>query len=386
MEPVTKKGIPAWSLWAVGCVLVLFRIPYYFTGHVQEDAFITFRCALNLARTGIYGYNAGEKVSGSTTHLYVFWVALLDKIGGGFHLPLVLAINTAFLVVGLYLLSGLLARDQGERLWLWVLITISPAALLISYSGMETSLLVLTVGLALTGYQRPASFTSAAAVALLPWIRPDAVAFAGMIIVLFTIKQRRLAWPTIAALGIGTASLIAFNFLYFGSVLNQTIIAKSIYYKVTNPLSLLRAFMIVFGIEHDVIGLYSPLRTKFLAPFSLFFLVGTLAGFAVFLFRSRSEPDRLLKGGWFVSAAILVPSAYAVGRVIFAWYLWPSELLGFMVVITLALDLTLATRKHVRRIILFALIAAQLALAAGQWAISFNTGTQESRYRTDVGE
>jgi hypothetical protein len=361
-------------------------VPYYFTGHVQEDAFITFRCAVNLAESGVYGYNAGEKVSASTTHLYVLLTALIYKAVGEHFLPMLIFLNITLLVLGIYWLSGLLVEDWDQRMRLWILSSLTPIALLISYSGMETSLLIFTLGATVSLQLTPSTRRWAGPVmALLPWIRPDAVAFAGLLILFCTLRERKLPWGLIGGLVLGTAALAGFNYYYFGEVLNHTIIAKSVYYKIFNQWSLTQSFSQIFGIGGGWTGVFSPLTTKYLAPLSEVFLAGAMAAFSYDLYRNRSDYNRLTASGFFIAVAVLIPASYAVGGVIFPWYLWPASLFGAMLIIALALEVA-GGKNHARtRAVSGLLFAVILVFSLGQLVLSCNQGMQESGYRRSVG-
>ena len=191
-------------------LLLLIRIPFLFTHHVQEDAYISLRCAENLAETGVYGFNPGEKVSSSTAHLYVFIAALVRlAAGGSAYIPVMLVLNILFFLAGTYLLSRVLIEGRVQQILLWACISILPVSLLISYSGMETSLLVFLIGAGLYLYDRSKNRALALLVlALMPWVRPDAVAYALLIVFWYSVRDRRLDWVGAGAVACGFAVML----------------------------------------------------------------------------------------------------------------------------------------------------------------------------------
>src|SRR5712671_223511 len=90
------------GVWAVGLCLVALQLPFVLTQHIQEDAYITFRSAANLADLHVYGFNPGERVSASTSHLSVFVVALLRKFTGDAFIPATQLLYGVATIVGLY--------------------------------------------------------------------------------------------------------------------------------------------------------------------------------------------------------------------------------------------------------------------------------------------
>ncbi len=174
---------PVFRFLIVFALLLLIRVPFYFTHHVQEDAYISLRCAENLAETGVYGFNPGEKVSSSTSHLYVFLASIVRLVAGhSAFLPAMLVLNTILFLAGTFFIARVLLEDEKQQLFLWVLISLLPVSLLISYSGMETALLVFLVGSALSRppFKKPAFAVADPRLAAVG--PPDAVAYALLIV------------------------------------------------------------------------------------------------------------------------------------------------------------------------------------------------------------
>jgi len=369
----------------VFALLLLIRVPFYFTHHVQEDAYISLRCAENLAETGVYGFNPGEKVSSSTSHLYVFLAALVRLVAGhSAFLPAMLVLNTLLFLAGTFFIARVLLENEKQQLFLWVLISLLPVSLLISYSGMETALLVFLVGSALylvhRSKNRPLLWLI---LALLPWVRPDAVAYALLIVFWSSLRERRLDWGGAGAVLGGICTLLLFNQVYFGLLLHQSINAKLLMRHSFSLRGLLQNVSIVFVGQADG-GIFSPVRTKYVSGFGAVFLIVILAAIVYSLWNHRSDRKQLIIGMAVASMVLLIPLAYAFGGVLYQWYFWPSSMLGYALLLAVILKRTsstqlLSTTTHV--FIILALIAGAFA----QWVFSYSWGMKEFAYRGGIG-
>ncbi len=372
-------------LFVVFLILLVARVPFYLTHHVQEDAYITLRCAKNLAETGVYGFNPGERVSASTSHGYVFLAATIYiLVGKTFFIPVVLVINTILFLFGAYFIAKVLLPDGKWSTTLWVMISTLPVSLMISYSGMETSLLIFILGLVFYLLQRRKSLTLAwVSIAFIPWIRPDAVAYALIIIFWYCLLERRLVLAPVLSLLIGIAALLSFNLLYFGSLLNQPIIAKSL----TQPSFTIGRFFtslrLIFA--ENVGGIFNPIRTKYFDNLGYIFLILVTLGILAHVWRKRSERKTLFFVLAMVSLVFAVPAAYAAGGVIYPWYLWPCALFAYAILLALVMEIVSAGKRG-SRALAGAVMIALVGMFALQWAYSYSWGMKERAYRGGIGE
>jgi hypothetical protein len=373
--PRTGLSLPSHNhrlFLAIAIALIAIRIPFYWTGHIQEDAFIIFRVASNLANTGVYGFNPGERVSACTTHFSVFLSALLHLISPGHFILLTQLAGTAAVVLACYLLASTLFVDR-QALIVWAMLSLTPIALLISHTGMETPWVVLCVAMTLWSIVRE-KWPAAAAVALflLPWTRPDAILIGGLLIAFAAIRGRKVSWALAAALTAGVCAEALFNQLYFGTILNQSIIAKQVAFHPEHSISAFLDNLV------EVLGaLAVPISTKFLFPFRFLFL--SIEGLAIgwLIWKTRDDRSRL-QLLLLIVAIILAPvAAYAAGGILYPWYLWTGQ---FLIALLL-----LAAVMEFRRPAMFLAVVALCAGALIEWALSFNTGFHESRYRAGVG-
>lgn len=381
MRPVSSRYLLLLTL----ILLLLLRVPFFFTHHVQEDAYISLRCAENLAETGVYGFNPGEKVSSSTSHLYVFFAALIRLlVGHNAYIPVMQVLNTLFFLAGTYFLACVFFDQRKDRLLLWLLISALPVALLISYSGMETSLLIFLIGSALyLHHTQRKPWLAYLVMALLPWVRPDAVAYSLLIIFWGSLRDRKLQWGSILAVLGGVTTLILFNRVYFGTLLHQSINAKLLMRHSFSLGGILQNMGIVFIGQADG-GMFSPIRTKYLGGFGVVFLLLILAGVTFYLWKNRHDRKALITGLVVVSMSLLIPLAYAFGGVLYQWYFWPSALLGYVVVLAAVFRSCTSPvpgSRLIRGLLFVGLIAGILA----QLAFSYAWGVKEYAYRGGIG-
>ncbi len=376
---------PVFRFVLIFALLLLLRVPFYFTHHVQEDAYISLRCAENLVDGHVYGFNPGERVSSSTSHLYVFLAALVRLVAGhSAYLPVMLVINTWFFIAGAFYISRVLLEEEKQQLLLWVFISLLPMGLLISYSGMETSLLVFMVGVAiyLAHHSRNRSLLWLV-LALLPWVRPDAVAYALLIVFWVSVRECRPDWRGAAAALSGLAGLLIFNRIYFGAWLHQSINAKLLMRHSFSIKGMLQNLGTVFIGQTDG-GIFSPIRTRFLSGYGVLFLFIILTAIVIFLWKHRNDRKMLIIGLAVASMAILIPLAYAFGGVLYQWYFWPSSLLGYAILLAVILKITHSSKYFVK--VTHGLLILALFLGAlAQWAFSYSWGMKEYAYRGGIG-
>lgn len=212
----------------------------------SDDAFITFRYSQHIAAGEGFTYNPPERILGTSTPLFALTMAAAAK--AGFDVP------TAAFVVSLIadlasmaLLTAIL-RALGYPLAA-VLTTIAfamaPSVVVYSVSGMETSLYVAIVLLAVWALQQERWPLAALAAGLAWFCRPDGVLLAAVVSAsaLHALPWRR----TVTVMAIIAAVIlpwITFATLYFGSPIPGSIFAKAD--MARDPLAGVRVFKAFF--------------------------------------------------------------------------------------------------------------------------------------------
>jgi hypothetical protein len=384
--PRTGGTPDPWTLRALGALLVLGRLPFLWTGHLQDDAFIAFRTAFNLADHGVLGFNVGEHYAATTSLIYAYFCAAVRWLSGERAVTLILGCNAvlaAFAVVRLIRVLSLTGRSA----WVFALcVGCSSGALLPAFNGMETAWCLAYLALLAEHCAAPPvrPWVFGALLALGPLLRPDtALLSAGAWLIAGAAgdAERRRRVCGAVGLGLGLGLLVLCNRLHSGTWLPPSIVAKrAAYHPDLSPLALLsRIWDVYFG------GALSPLPpTKYL-PRALLVASssGLWAALGVAVSRSRRLPEAerrpfLLLAG----AAALFPLALAAPGALFPWYFHPSS---FALAASVAFGVDRGLLGVARRPwAALALAVSALSLPL-QLALSLNVGRQESGYRASVG-
>lgn len=372
-----SEGGAFWlRLLALGAMLAAIRIPYALTGHLQDDALIIFRTAFNLADHGQLAFNLGEPTTGVTSTVYALMLAVLRATFGSASFWAIIAVNTLFAVAAAGLFAS--ALEQGtRRLLLWAAIAVLPVSLLVSYSGMETALLLLALGLAAHGvtYARTSHLLPVAAF-ILPLVRGDAAGFALLFIAACFLVDRRRAFEALVALALTVAMVAGANMLLTGTAIPQTAIAKALSYRPDRSLAGFLDQLEVLFLTDSYLLSFSTKYLQFLGPVATAISLLSAAFALRLVWQDVARRATVLA---LIGSAYLVPLAYAAGGVIFPWYLWPSTLAAHVLTLFMVFEFA------ARRLVAAGIAGVLLAAALGQWAISYSVGHQESGYRAEVG-
>lgn len=282
-----------------------------------DDAYIHLRIARNLVEDGAPYFNAGQANMASSSPVWTVVLAGALLLFGD-NLVAISCLN-ALITFSAALLWGKLCRalSGGERIWEIAGALLCLGGLLNSSVGlMETPLAVLLLAAALLLYLNRQS-GAIALLALGPFVRPELAVFFGIFTV-SAIASRRYSFLRVAVESLlGGLPFVIYGITFFGTIIPQTMLAKSRVYKLAGSEFvhlILRSF---FG-DDIVSGKKTPL---------VFYIVATI-GSALWLVFSRSTPktakDRealrpassLAMGG----AAVLM--AYFLKRaMLFPWYI-----------------------------------------------------------------
>jgi len=226
--------------WMLAALAVLLGVQIFLWPHITDDAYITFRYALNLANGNGLAFNPGERVEGFSNPL---WTLLLS----GLHiltqidLPdlarsagLLFAVGTV--VCGIWILRKTAGRVSNEPVIFFLLfIILNPGFHVYATAGLEGPLLafLLTAGTALSLV--PTSRTQFSAALLLGFAgitRPEGPLYA-LLWFLATLRPPfnvRGVWrneaPRFLLMLLPIVAWHAFRFLFYGSLLPNTALAK----------------------------------------------------------------------------------------------------------------------------------------------------------------
>lgn len=355
---------------------VLVKLLFLLTHHIQEDAFITWRVAQNLLDYGVIGFNGETKISASTTHLYVFVSYVFNLIFGkeDFIYPL-LIFNSLLFTIGSYFLSKLILENPVHQAIFIFLFGILPPSIKISILGMEYGILFfLEMALLYFGFKQNKIWAQILFPILILFTRIDTVIFLGIVFLVDIIWNKKIRWFYILGGILGVAVLMSFNWFYFGELVNNTIVAKSVTYAKNMSLALQwKYFLMNYGNFWGMLKLPGDFN-----PFTILVLVFEFLAFLYIV--SKRESKNLFIWiiflfGWTKQLIFISQRSY------FDWYYWVPQILLFAVILVFVLEQK--TYKFWWIFLLF--IFYILPMAAFQTVHSIATGNGEWNYRRSIG-
>jgi hypothetical protein len=355
---------------------VLVKLLLLLTHHIQEDAFITWRVAQNLLDYGVVGFNGETKISASTTHLYVFVSYVFNLVFGkeNFIYPL-LIFNSFLFTIGSYFLSKLILENPVHQAIFIFLFGILPPSIKISILGMEYGILFfLEMALLYFGFKQNKIWAQILFPILILFTRIDTVIFLGIVFLVDIIWNKKVRWFYILGGMLGVAVLMSFNWFYFGELVNNTIVAKSVTYAKNMSLALQwKYFLMNYGNFWGMLKLPGDFN-----PFTILVLVFELLSFLYIV--SKKESKNLFIWiiflfGWTKLLIFISQRSY------FDWYYWVPQILLFAVILVFVLEQKTYKLWWISLLVIFYI----LPMAAFQTVHSIATGNGEWNYRRSIG-
>lgn len=358
---------------------VIVKLPLFLTSNIQEDSFITWRVARNLLDFGVIGFNGEERISASTTHLYVILTSFFQVLfGESFIYPLLIFSGILFAIGLLWLAKILFPADLFKRGFFVLLLNMIPPALTASGLGMEYGILFfLYNGLIYFGIFRRKNWAYFIFPILLLWTRVDTVIFLGIFFLSDVIIRKKLNFVFILGGILGVASVVSFNYFYFGELVNHTITAKKIAYKNLIENNSLKHLLYQWAYYGGLIKKYSLITVLLF----IFFLVAL--GF--FIFKIVKDQNRismktkviLMGTAIFALSKITI---FAYFKAYFDWYYWLPRVFMFSVVLFYFLHFV----PWKKRILFPSLFLLVFGLYCFQLLQSYTIGYMEERQRMQI--
>lgn len=376
------------------------------TGYMQEDAFIIFRVAFNLADYGIYSFNLDENYTGITSLFYGFFVAVVRSVFNDYAILIISFINIIFSLAGGYFLFlsfkriSLFSKIHQNTSFAIILLsaTTSPALLKISSSGMETAVFFLVLCVTLWALSINRLIILNLCLVTLPFIRIDSIGFCFIVIICLFFANRRQAFVSTLLFVLGFGLLIITNKLVFDFFLPNTLEAKAIAYNPDKTISAITSrYLRLMFVDSFLLGVW----TKYIHHFiyiltAVAFLYPVLITIKHFyknilprnLFNKNENSSFTKKMSIYQNnlpiyvisfTTILIPLAYATGGVIFPWYLWPFSSLTFVLFTCFVINRFNNTLTKLFYIIFIS------GLALLNIFININIGEQDNRFRASIG-
>lgn len=370
-----EKLYPKFPVFAVVFTFVL-KLFFLLAHHIQEDAFITWRVAQNLLEYGVIGFNGNEKISASTTHLYVFVSYVFNLFLGkeNFIIPL-LIFNSVLFSIGSFWLAKLVLKTPVQQAIFILLFGILPPSIKISTLGMEYGILFfLYIALLYFGFFKEKKWAKILFPILIIMTRIDTVIFLGIIFLvdLFWNKKLNVIYILGGILGVGF--VLSFNYIYFGELINNTIVAKQLTYegKFTTAQNW-EYFNVNYGNFWGMLKLPENFN-----PFTIVVLLFELICFII-LIRKKEKSNLFLwmifLFGWTKQLLFLSQKS------LFDWYYWIPQILLFVPILIFILE------QHRRKNLWLSLLVIFyiLPMLAFQTIHSIATGNGEWNYRRSIG-
>jgi hypothetical protein len=218
-------------LFVLACGILLRAWYWHETDLTLEDAFITYRYAENIAAEKGLVYNVGERVLGTTTPLWTLVLGTAKAVGLD-PIPASKVLGILFDCVTLLLMAAILYEVSPFGAMIWPLMYgTSPSVIPITVSGLETSLLLFLMSLALwAGIRKHPVF--GLALALLVLTRIDGLLYAGILSGIGLSQDRRWMSRQLVIALILLLPWCVFSLLYFGNIVPQSLYAKKAVYQL----------------------------------------------------------------------------------------------------------------------------------------------------------
>jgi len=372
---MSETRISRFPIYAV-VITVLFKLLFLLTHYIQEDAFITWRVAQNLLDYGVIGFNGDTKISASTTHLYVFVSYFFNLIFGKEHFiePL-LIFNSILFTIGTLFLSNLVLKNPWHKAIFIFLLGILPPGIKISILGMEYGILFfLEMALLYYGFHQQKKWAFIVLPILILFTRIDTVIFLGIVFLVDLFWNKKIRWSYVLGGILGVLTTVAFNWFYFGELVNNTIVAKKLLYDHSFTFQQnLNYFIISFGNFWGMLKL--PGNFNIVTVVVLIFEIVCF----IYLIRQRDRRNYFLWMififGWAKQIIFLSQKS------LFDWYYWVPQLLLFVPVLIFVLEQKEKRNWWISSLAVFYI----LPMLAFQTIHSIATGNGEWNYRRTIG-
>lgn len=250
------------------CFTVLSRLLFWaFAQFTWEDALITLRYAENIFQGNGFVYNLGEKVLGTTTPLYTFWLVLLKFLAGRFFMIFWKLSNIQMDGITIFFLTKLLIEKfklTTAALFFTLLVSINPLLNAVAISGMEMSFLIMLMTLSIYSMYYEKYTLTGVLLGLILLTRMDGAIFLILILVHTYLNCKKNSFRIFCAFILTVIPFLGLEYFYFGSIIPNSIIAKRALFNR----AILEMIKNVFDVYSDNISIFNVL-----IPFGIYFIL-----------------------------------------------------------------------------------------------------------------
>ncbi len=227
--PIADRYLSAISIACIAVVLVAMF--YGYRNMQQDDSYIFYSYAKNIANGDGYVFNFGERVNATTSPLYTLLLASIHKIFNDLPFVTLPLIGRIIGSISLFFLCYFLTacfreRDESTFGYLIPLVLLANP-LLTNALGLELFLSMMLGVAAVTLHVKEKYSASALLCSLAVLARPDMTIVAFLVLLHYIVRHRRLPGVVASVLfcvPIGT--WLIFSWFYFGSLVPSTLTAK----------------------------------------------------------------------------------------------------------------------------------------------------------------
>lgn len=300
-------------------VLGSLGLHLYISSYYYDDAYIHLRIVRNFIESGVPYFNPADPVMGSSSPLWILALTLFFSI---FQLTEqhLLILNSIITAGAIFIWTKITLKDLDKKsILLSTLIAIIYFSILWPASGglMETPLALLLLGLGIFSFSRNSTlsffFLTLAALTRIEFFVPLLL---GLLIVIRNKKSFQISLiKTISTILITLSPFLLFLFYFYGTLVPQPVVAKSIVYAPT-----FSEFINLFF--NQVIGEDLNVRSRLVAPI---YLICIVCGILFVIFTKKRDQSRPIPFDSTILltllSALLIILAYALRTVlIFPWY------------------------------------------------------------------
>ncbi|HEX9656653.1 MAG TPA: hypothetical protein VGB89_07040 [Bacteroidota bacterium] len=261
------------SLGILLLLLVVGRLlQYYLSGFANDDGYITFRYARNIAEGNGFVYNLGERVLGTTTPLWTILLSVSALLFGSVNIPaasVTLSVAADIAIVVVLWRIGRKASPMARILPV-LLFLLYPKVILICGSGMEASLVVALMVGAFAFFTMERHQTAAFVLGLLLLTRFDGAIWSIVLLGWLWVQHKSFPWKELLVIASVVLPWLVFSQFYFGSVIPHSLIAKSVSYShlfpVFDPLRVLTGYLPFESLRVSSIVVRLPFVLLMLVP------------------------------------------------------------------------------------------------------------------------
>lgn len=199
-----------------------------------DDAYITFRYADNLAHGRGFVFNEGERVLGTTTPLFTMLMAVASILFGTPRLPLVANVvslaSDSVTAIFVYMLGRGVWRHRVIGLACGLMFVMVPDNVVLSTLGMESPFFTMLVVAGVWGALTNRQGLAYGCASLATLTRPEGLLLWFFVTAALYAKRLPIRWRTVAVAVVPVVAWAIFAWLYFGSVIPNSVRAKSVAY------------------------------------------------------------------------------------------------------------------------------------------------------------